>query len=262
MTTYATPNGNAEDKFKGQPYLQILDQFQYAFPPLQSFLKKVDNVDRGRELVQTHYREKHHGRIPGRCYCLQFEADKVIVLDGYADGFGSPADLAAYLEKHPARSSRQKKNRRLFIVEDLEPSYIVVLGHYLGVDPLVFSEQMNTWNFTDSNSIPHRVLPSVCTPEQSFTLRYYEIRTLDDPRSIDILTMQMTFAVNRRRYERWRDIDLPLSGVKDKRHRFIRRCASFWTSQHPDQKDQVWDGVYLRIISQSPCANDVSSAIS
>ncbi|PMD19704.1 hypothetical protein NA56DRAFT_647009 [Hyaloscypha hepaticicola] len=104
---------------------------------------------------------------------------------------------------------------------------------------------MNTWNFTDSNSIPHRGLPSVCTPEQSFTLRYYEIRTLDDPKSINDLTIQMTFAVNRRWYEMWRDIDLPLSVIKDKRHAFIRRCASFWTSQDPDQKDQGWDALLL-----------------
>jgi hypothetical protein len=260
----ATPNNNVNEKFKDQPYLQCLEQLQYAFPPLQSFLKKVSNFDKGRELVQNHYREQHHGRVPGRCYCLQFETDKVTVLEGYSEGFASPADLATYLTKHPAKSSRKKKNRRLFILEDLEPSYIDVLGHHLGVDPLVFSEQMNTWNFTDSNSIPHRGLPSMCTPEQSFTLRYYEIRTLDDPTSIDALTLQMTFAVNRRRYERWHDIDLPLSGIKDKRHAFIRRCASFWTSQDLDQKDRGWDGEYSRLFQSvsNLCANDPSSTVS
>lgn len=239
---FLTSNANAGAKFNGQPYFQDLEKLQYAFPPLQSFLKKISNVDRGRKLVEEHYRLQHQGRVPGRCYCLQFEAKKVTILDGYPEGFDSPADLAKYFAKLTAKSSRQQGNRRLFILEDLEPGYVDVLGHHLGVDPLTFSEQMNTWNFTDSNSIPHRGLPSVCTPEQSFTLRYYEIRTLDDPESVDASTLQMTFAVNRRRYERWRDIDLPLSGIKDRRHAFIRRCASFWTSQDQDQNAQGWDG--------------------
>jgi len=139
--------------------------------------------------------------------------------------------------------------RRLFILEDLTPGYIDTLGHHLGVDPLVFSEQMNTWNFTDSWSIPHRGLPSLSRPEESFTLRYYEIRTLFDEDSIDVLTLQHTFAVNRRRYERWRDIDVPSAGEPDRRHAFVRRCASFWTSQFSAKMGNVaaneeagWDG--------------------
>lgn len=128
----------------------------------------------------------------------------------------------------------------------MEPDYVDALGHHLGVDPLVFSEQMNTWNFTDSWSIPHRGLPSMSIPGQSFTLRYYELRTLFDSKSVDISSLQMTFAINRRRYERWRDIDIPSSGVPDRRHAFVRRCASFWTSQDmtPSRSGNQlgWDG--------------------
>jgi hypothetical protein len=161
-------------------------------------------------------------------------------------GFKSPEDLKKYLEKNPAQSSRESKKRRLFILEDLELDYVDTLGYYLGVDPSVFSEQMNTWNFTDSGSVPCRALPSVSSPAQSFTLRYYEIRTLADHKSVDTLMLQMTFAINRRKYERWRDIDLPSAGTKDKRHAFIRRCASFWTSQEPGTTDVGWDGkIYL-----------------
>src|SRR5207247_2389831 len=165
---------------------------------------------------------------------------------GDPNGFGSPQALSEYLESHPAKVSRESNRRRLFILEDMEPDYVDTLGAHLGVDPLVFSEQMNTWNFTDSRSIPHRGLPSVSQPNQSFTLRYHEIRTLDDPPSIDTLTVQMTFAVNRRKCERWRDIDLPSFGSStDNRHAFIRRCASFWTSQAPVNSErtcQGWDG--------------------
>ena len=134
-----TPNGNVDRKFKDQPYSNASKRLKYAFPPLQSFLKKVSNVDKGRELVQNHYREQHHGCVPGRCSCLHFEADKVAILEGYSDGFDSPADLSTYLTKHPAKANCQQKNRHLFILEDLKPSYIDVLGQHLGVDPLVFS---------------------------------------------------------------------------------------------------------------------------
>lgn len=237
------PNGNIE-KFIHRPYLQHLERLQYAFPPVQSFLKKISDVDEGRKLVEKYYRKRPPALegVPGRCVCLEFEDDKVTVLNTHPDGFASPADLARYLSRNPAKASRQAKKRRMFVLEDLEPDYVDVLGFHLGVDPLVFSEQMNTWNFTDSTSIPHRSLPSMSTPKQSFTLRYYEIRTLHDARSIGDLTFQMTFAINRRRYERWRDIDLKLSGNKDKRHGFIRRCASFWTSQEGDKEDEGWDG--------------------
>jgi len=209
----AMANCAAKVEFEGQPYLQRLRSLEHAFPALKAFLDKIKNVDAGRQLVQDHYQ----GRAPGRCYCLQFEADKVSPLEGYPDGFQSPAALRKYLKDTGTKVSRESNQRRLFILEDMEPDYVDALGDHLGVDPLVFSEQMNTWNFTDSRSIPHRGLPSVSLPNQSFTLRYYEIRTLDDPSSVDKLRAQMTFAINRRKYERWRDIDLPSFRGKPKR---------------------------------------------
>jgi hypothetical protein len=163
-----------------------------------------------------------------------FGDDQVSLLPGYEAGFVTPERLEEYLTDKSAEQSRNvDKQRRLFILEDMEPAYVEVLGHHLGVDPLVFSEQMNTWNYNDSWSVGARGLPSLITPEQSFTLRYYELRTLKKPQSIDALTLQMTFAVNRRRYERWRDVDVPSAGKPDRRHGFVRRAASFWTSQQP-----------------------------
>ena len=83
-------------------------------------------------------------------------------------------------------------------------------------------------------------------PGQSFTLRYYELRTLLCAKSVNVLKLQTSFAVNRRRYERWRDIDVPSSGTPDRRHAFVRRCASFWTSQSSpsdgEANDEGWDG--------------------
>ena len=195
------PQPTAHPRFEGKPHLQCLESMKSAFPALKSFLEELANEkDHGREAVKTHYQRKHQ-RGPGRCYCLKFEDSNVSIVK--ENGFESPATLRDYLEKNPAQKSREVKNhRRLFILGDMEPDYVDALGHHLGVDPLVFSEQMNTWNFTDSWSIPHRGLPSMSAPEQSFTLRYHELQTLFDSKSINLLSPQMTFAFNGRRYER------------------------------------------------------------
>jgi hypothetical protein len=234
----------ATSRFEEKPYLQCLETLENAFPALKTFLEKLANEeDAGREAVNYYYRTQER-RVPGRCYGLNFTDNNVAALK--EGGFESPTTLRTYLENNPATQSRKNKQRRLFILEDMESDYVDALGHHLGVDPLVFSEQMNTWNFTDSWSIPHRGLPSMSMPEQSFTLRYYELRTLFDPKSVDVLSLQMSFAINRRRYERWRDIDIPSLGKPDRRHAFVRRCASFWTSQDTtpteSTNDVGWDG--------------------
>jgi hypothetical protein len=242
-----TKEATAHSRFGGKPYLQRLKLFENAFPALKSFSENIsDENDPGRRTVTAHY-QRAQQRVPGRCYCLKFEDNSVCAVG--ENGFESPGALREYLTMNPAKESREANHRRLFILEDMEPDYVDALGHHLGVDPLIFSEQMNTWNFTDSRSIPHRGLPSTSAPEQSFTLRYYELRTLLDPKSLDVLTMQMTFAANRRRYERWRDIDVPSAGQPDSRHGFVRRNSSFWTSQDPTKNEDNppssvlgWDG--------------------
>lgn len=231
-------------RFEGKPYLQCLDTLVDAFPALKSFLEKLANEDEaGRRAVREYYQAKPQ-RTPGRCYCLEFHGQSVSVVE--EGGFKSAAALREYLTRKPANKSREKRHKRLFILEDMEADYVDALGHHLGVDPLVFSEQMNTWNFTDSWSIPHRGLPSMSVPGQSFTLRYYELRTLLCAKAVKVLSLQTSFAVNRRRYERWRDIDVPSSGTPDRRHAFVRRCASFWTSQTSpsdgEANDAGWDG--------------------
>ena len=225
-----------------RPYLDRLQTLVHAYPPLRSFLDKISNEDQGRRLVTAHYRDRTAQKHPGRCSILSFGDHAVSQVDWSPPGVvETPVLLSQYLANQPASTSRENGSHRLFILEDLDPDYVDVLGEHLGVDPLVFSEQMNTWNYADAASIPYRGLPSVSTPKRSFTLRYYENRTLENPSSVDQLTFQMTFAVNRRRYERWRDVDLPLDRL-DQRHAFARRCASFWTSQDPDAVSGGWDG--------------------
>lgn len=76
-------------------------------------------------------------------------------------------------------------------------------------------------------------------PAEAFTMRYYEFRQLTQRHSIKTMMNQMTFAVNRRRYERWRDVDTESFETKW-RHAFVRRCASFWSNQRDG--DVGWDG--------------------
>ena len=123
------PRPAAHPRFGGKPYLQCLESLENAFPALKSFLEKLTNKnDDGREVVKRHYQRKHQ-RGPGRCYCLRFEESSASVVK--ENGFGSPAALREYLEKNPAKKSREvKKHRRLFILEDMEPDYVDALGHH------------------------------------------------------------------------------------------------------------------------------------
>ncbi|KAL9088062.1 MAG: hypothetical protein Q9165_006403 [Trypethelium subeluteriae] len=218
-------------------YIQRLRELRHAYPALRCFLDKIENShDECRRLVEEAYMERFE-RLPGRCTLLTFNETNV-----ESRSFERPENLDDYLTKFPPCSDSSKQRCRLWILEDLHPTWIDILGGQLGVDPLTFSEQMNTWNFTDSNSIPTRLLPSMVKPQKSFTLRYYEFRQLKDPQVIDVMRNQMTFAINRRRYERWRDVDT--ESFRNKwRHAFVRRCASFWTNQNSTGSN--WDAVML-----------------
>lgn len=223
------------------PYIERLKQLQHAYPALESFIKKIlDSKDGGREIVQKEYLERC-GRLPGRCTLLTFDEKPISTRE-----FLTPEQLEEYFEEHPVpASSENDQNRgRLWILEDLEPAWVDVLGQRLGMDPRVFSEQYSTWNFTSASTLTTRLPPSMVRPENFFTLRYYEIRSWDSDDAIDVDWMrnQETFAVNRRRYERWRDVDTT-NFTNKWRSAFIRRCASFWTNQTTTRND--WDAVIL-----------------
>lgn len=221
------------------PYIERLKQLQHAHPALKSFVKNVQNhEDEGRKVVQKEYLDRF-GRLPGRCTLLTFNEAHVTTQE-----FLQPEQLDEYLTRFPALASNEsdKDRCRLWILEDLEPVWMDILGQRLGVDPRVFSEQASTWNFTDAKTVTTRLPPSMVKPEKFFTLRYYEFRRVEDVDAIDSMRNQMTFAVNRRRYERWRDVDT--KNFKNKwRSAFVRRCASFWTNQSSTRKG--WDAVIL-----------------
>lgn len=231
------------------PYLSRVKRLQYDYPALKSFLDKLLNTkDEGRVVMEEEFRRRDR-RTPGRCCVLEYGDTDVNPIE-----FKSAEDVQNYLLKTPATGQPQ---RRLFVLEDLELEYVEVLGHFLGVDPLVFAEQMNTWNYCDVHSIAHRPLPSLTRPDKSFTTRYYELRTLPpDHEGLKVLGCYMTFAVNRRLYQPWRDIDGP-SIKSDRRVRFIRRYYSFWTSATLN-KDTTWN-CKPRLEARADSADSLSS---
>ncbi|EXJ94103.1 hypothetical protein A1O1_02496 [Capronia coronata CBS 617.96] len=223
------------------PYLSRVKRLQHAYPGLNQLLNKISNkADQGRLVVDSAYKERY-GRPPGRCAVLEFTDDGV-----KHEEFNTADGLRLHLETIKAQPTKNSACR-LYVLEDLEPGFVETLGEHVGVDPHVFAEQMNTWNFTDVKSVGHRALPSMMQPGKAFTLRYYEFRGLDQSTKDDISSLgnQMSFAVNRRWYEPWMTIDGP-SLPNDDPLAFLRRCASFWTSQSRSSKaSDGWNAVML-----------------
>jgi hypothetical protein len=60
--------------------------------------------------------------------------------------FASPQEFSSYLNSSEHKDGPEQ--HRLWILEDLDPEWVEVLGGSLGLDPLVLAEQTNTFNFT------------------------------------------------------------------------------------------------------------------
>ncbi|KAK5211888.1 hypothetical protein LTR41_002129 [Exophiala xenobiotica] len=223
------------------PYLSRVKSLQDAYPALsQLFFKFSEFRDKGRKVVDATYRDEY-GILPGRCAVLEFKDGNVS-----HERFDLPKDLRLHFET--IKNSKHEADAcRLYILKDLEPEFIELLGDRIGVDPLVFAEQTNAWYFTDVQSVGHRQLPSLNRPEKSFTLRYHELRKLDFDCRHDLsdLRSQMTFAINRRYYEPWLVVESPSMPTEDSVG-VVRRCASFWTSQRKeDAPGSGWNAVLL-----------------
>lgn len=121
------------------PYLQRLSKITHAYPALGSPLNKLRNTaDEGRRLVAERYKAtQQHAGSPGRCAVLTFRATEVCHTI-----FDTPESLRAYLEASRGEAGAEQA-KRLFILEDMHPEFVDILGQALGVDPLIFSEQMS-----------------------------------------------------------------------------------------------------------------------
>jgi hypothetical protein len=125
-------------------YLQGLLELSIGYPAISGFLKRIGNSEPHR-VVREEYRKQHRS-LPGRCALLTFHETRV-----EHQSFTTPSELAACFNEHI--SEGDPRPCRLWVLEDLELPWVDVLGGRLGVDPLVFSEQTNTFNFTGTERL-------------------------------------------------------------------------------------------------------------
>lgn len=137
-STLTARSNSASLSLKDFPYLQRLERLQAAYPALKSLLNKLRNhQDEGRRLVAKHYADSGlHGGSPGRCAIITFQGN-----DADHEVFDSAEALSEYFTRtsyeyassngtttETAEDGASMPRRRLFILEDMDPSMVDVLG--------------------------------------------------------------------------------------------------------------------------------------
>jgi hypothetical protein len=173
---------------------------------------------------------------PVRVAVLEFQPENVTRID-----FDGIQTLQHYLES----SSHDSPQHRLYLIEDLDPSYINLLGSYLNVDGTVFASQIRDSHFTGTPFNGHvPKLPSLQDPNDSFTLRYYESRYFHDPSIQEFSSSIMTCANVVRRQITFGMASYSI-GRREELKGYVgqvRRNTSFWSRM---EKDGGWNGSYL-----------------
>lgn len=176
----------------------------------------------------------------GRVGVLEFVREKQPQFVDLSD----PRKLRDYLNGDCPRNSCKN---RLFLLEDLDETYLELLGAALSINPNVLADHLFAYHFSQNHTISHRTLPSLTDPTKSFTLRYYELRETDDRRAERQTFGRRTFARASRQIERWQD--LPRRPGHGERYvDVVRHNVSFWCDEsssdiEDDRKSQnVWNG--------------------
>jgi hypothetical protein len=158
--------------------------------------------------------------------------------------FTSTADLSAHLKELAAEereANLQAKDSsskvgpetsptgRIYIMEDLAPDYVAVLGDHFHMDPKFFMNQERTTIFGLSHQGSQQTpcLPSLVDPEKLFLMKYYELR---DFHMID--RFNMWCARTSRNISTTRSTRPDLQNLQFEPIGIIRRRCSFWS--------QVW----------------------
>jgi hypothetical protein len=139
-------------------------------------------------------------------------------------------ELLEYMNRQD-RDSTSSCHRRLYLLEGLPANYIEILGHRLRIDPDFFDRQINCGylkTFEDVRDIP--LLYSHPTSQESFTLRYHELRNFGDAR----LSHELSCVNQPRR------ISVTQSHGKFDGVGSVRRKASFWSRM---KGEKAWDGM-------------------
>jgi hypothetical protein len=147
---------------------------------------------------------------------------------------------------------------RLFLVEDLDPTFIELLGSYLNVDGTVFASQIRDAHFTKGSGNGHvPKLPSFHDPSHSFTLRYYEARYFKF-RALSRFGSELVTSANVRRQLQFGISSLhlgrqngPDASVLPTGHvGTVRRNTSFWSRK---EIDGSWNGKIHFLRQNSHC---------
>lgn len=212
---------------------------QDSEPTQPSYLDLVHNLTGRYPILQyLNWFVKEAPAYPVRVAVLEFHPKTVKQIP-----FEGP-DAYRDLEQYLISSSRDPHQPRLYLVEDLHPAFIELLGSYLNVDGTVFATHIRDAHYTGGPYNGHvRNLPSFQDPNQSFTLRYYEsryfkIRSLSKY-GTDLVTAsnvkrQFTFGVGT--YYFGNDEGEGLKGHVGQ----VRRQTSFWSRK---ESNGSWNGI-------------------
>ncbi|ORY18706.1 hypothetical protein BCR34DRAFT_553337 [Clohesyomyces aquaticus] len=162
--------GNPYRNEKQFPYLRRSDSLTMSFPCLGPFLHRLTNTgDSVRRLVNGHFRNAYGNyHPPGRCYVLEFWSSSQKSRT-HPKNPSDTRDSSDYLQQTNLLDGQSGCSHRLYILEDLSPEYVDILGWHLDVDPLVIAAQAHFWKFLSATgSIPQRTLPSLTNPSRSF----------------------------------------------------------------------------------------------
>ncbi|XTI91803.1 hypothetical protein V2W45_1248686 [Cenococcum geophilum] len=223
------------------PYLSQVDKLKFSYPALGVLAHRLLNKkEEGRQIVDR-YGVDQNGNPPGRCCALEFRTSTT---DAWVrkEYLNDEASLRKYLEKHSPIAGDPVDDdckHRLYILEDLAPEYVDLLGKHLHIDPLVFASQINSWRFLNTGTVGQRTLPSLNNPWKSFSVRYPELRSFRE-----ILNdWRWTFAINRRKIDPWFPVEGGRVNMTDE-VALVRRCASFWVD-NPGSAANGWNALLL-----------------
>ncbi|KAJ6114369.1 hypothetical protein N7486_000147 [Penicillium sp. IBT 16267x] len=176
-----------------------------------------------------------------RCGVLEFVRVKQPKFVDLTDS----ADLRDYLDGINAKTPC---HNRLFLLEDLNESSLEMLGSALHIDPVVLADQLFAYHFSETDTVPHRTLPSLTDASRSFTLRYYELRQTDDRLAKNQTHRRRTFARASRQIERWADLVTRRVGPRETHVDVVRHNVSFWCGKGLPGEDNPTPGAWSAAI--------------
>jgi hypothetical protein len=167
---------------------------------------------------------------------------RVAVLDIRQEGiverqiFDQADALRDYIQSNELPSTMKIPQRRVFIVEGLAPGFVSVLGSYFLMDPRFFVRHQRTLHgYLDPNEPADMPpLPSLENPKETFSIKYYELRSIQaNVASLPFYHIGCADSGRRVTFQR--------IGAKFKPICVVRRKCSFW--RRSDSRGG-WDGVF------------------